>query len=252
MPGTCWAKTRSPASPSRCFSCLCCVAALGPALVPYSPLASDTAQALTGPSPAHWFGTDQLGRDIFSRVVVATRLDLGMRDRRRGARLRDRHPARADRRLLRWLGRSDRRPRRRHDHGVPALRAGDGHRRRTRQQCRQHRLCDRDHQSADLCPARPAPRPMSGAMPVLSRQRGCAAMARRGSCLTQLLPNILPLMMVQVSLTLGYAILNAAGLSFIGLGVRPPTAGMGHHGRRGRQQSSSRASGGWRCSRGSC
>ena len=27
---------------------------------------------------AHWFGTDQLGRDIFSRVIVATRLDLGI------------------------------------------------------------------------------------------------------------------------------------------------------------------------------
>jgi peptide/nickel transport system permease protein len=45
--------------------------------------------------------------------------------------------------------------------------------------------------------------------------------------LAQLLPNIMPLMMVQVSLTLGYAILNAAGLSFIGLGVRPPTAEWG-------------------------
>ena len=30
------------------------------------------------PSAAHWFGTDQLGRDIFSRVVVATRLDLAI------------------------------------------------------------------------------------------------------------------------------------------------------------------------------
>ena len=45
--------------------------------------------------------------------------------------------------------------------------------------------------------------------------------------LAQLLPNVMPLMMVQVSLTLGYAILNAAGLSFIGLGVRPPTAEWG-------------------------
>jgi peptide/nickel transport system permease protein len=34
-------------------------------------------------------------------------------------------------------------------------------------------------------------------------------------------------MTVQVSLTLGYAILNAAGLSFIGLGVRPPTPEWG-------------------------
>ena len=41
------------------------------------------------------------------------------------------------------------------------------------------------------------------------------------------LPNILPLMMVQMSLTMGWAILNAAGLSFIGLGVRPPTPEWG-------------------------
>jgi peptide/nickel transport system permease protein len=40
-------------------------------------------------------------------------------------------------------------------------------------------------------------------------------------------PNILPPMMVQISLNLGWAILNAAGLSFIGLGVRPPTAEWG-------------------------
>ena len=50
-------------------------AIFGPYVVPYDPLASDTAAALTAPSAAHWFGTDQLGRDIFSRVIVATRLD---------------------------------------------------------------------------------------------------------------------------------------------------------------------------------
>ena len=44
---------------------------------------------------------------------------------------------------------------------------------------------------------------------------------------TQILPNILPPMMVQVSLNMGWAILNAAGLSFIGLGVRPPNAEWG-------------------------
>jgi len=42
-----------------------------------------------------------------------------------------------------------------------------------------------------------------------------------------ILPNIMPIMMVQVSLTMGYAILNAAGLSFIGLGVKPPTPEWG-------------------------
>src|SRR3979409_449396 len=50
-------------------------ALFGPYVVPYDPLASDTVAALKAPSAAHWFGTDQLGRDIFSRVIVATRLD---------------------------------------------------------------------------------------------------------------------------------------------------------------------------------
>ena len=45
--------------------------------------------------------------------------------------------------------------------------------------------------------------------------------------LAHILPNIMPIMIVQMSLTMGYAILNAAGLSFIGLGVRPPTAEWG-------------------------
>ncbi|MGH8648801.1 MAG: ABC transporter permease, partial [Burkholderiales bacterium] len=42
-----------------------------------------------------------------------------------------------------------------------------------------------------------------------------------------LFPNVLPPMMVQISLNMGWAILNAAGLSFIGLGVRPPQAEWG-------------------------
>ena len=45
--------------------------------------------------------------------------------------------------------------------------------------------------------------------------------------LVHILPNIMPIMIVQMSLTMGYAILNAAGLSFIGLGVRPPAPEWG-------------------------
>ena len=41
------------------------------------------------------------------------------------------------------------------------------------------------------------------------------------------MPNIVPPLMVQSSLNMGWAILNAAGLSFIGLGVRPPEAEWG-------------------------
>src|SRR5258707_12426151 len=50
-------------------------AIFGPYVVPYDPLASDTAAALKPPSAAHWFGTDQVGSDIFSLVIVARRLD---------------------------------------------------------------------------------------------------------------------------------------------------------------------------------
>ena len=41
------------------------------------------------------------------------------------------------------------------------------------------------------------------------------------------MPNILPPLVVQASLNLGWAVLNAAGLSFIGLGVRAPTPEWG-------------------------
>lgn len=51
-------------------------ALFGPLIVPYDPLASNTSNALKPPSSDHWFGTDNLGRDVFSRVIVATRLDL--------------------------------------------------------------------------------------------------------------------------------------------------------------------------------
>ena len=53
-------------------------AIFGPLVAPYDPLARDTAAAYQSPSTAHWFGTDQLGRDIMSRVITATRLDLAI------------------------------------------------------------------------------------------------------------------------------------------------------------------------------
>jgi peptide/nickel transport system permease protein len=47
------------------------VAIFGPWIVPYDPIASDVPQALMPPNAAHWAGTDQLGRDVFSRLLVA-------------------------------------------------------------------------------------------------------------------------------------------------------------------------------------
>ena len=60
------------------FTAFVLLALVGPWIVPYDPLASDSGAALQPPSAAHWFGTDALGRDIFSRTIVATRLDMGI------------------------------------------------------------------------------------------------------------------------------------------------------------------------------
>ncbi|MBO0902522.1 ABC transporter permease [Jiella sonneratiae] len=48
-------------------------AAFAPAFVPYDPLADDLLNTLAPPSAEHWFGTDQIGRDVFSRVLVGAR-----------------------------------------------------------------------------------------------------------------------------------------------------------------------------------
>ncbi|OII36022.1 peptide ABC transporter permease [Curtobacterium sp. MMLR14_014] len=53
------------------------VAALVPgALTHHDPLAAEPAAKLTAPDAAHWFGTDQLGRDLYARVVHGTALTL--------------------------------------------------------------------------------------------------------------------------------------------------------------------------------
>ena len=48
-------------------------ALLGRHLTPHDPYADDLLHTLPPPSAAHWFGTDQLGRDVFSRVIVGAR-----------------------------------------------------------------------------------------------------------------------------------------------------------------------------------
>ena len=45
--------------------------------LPYDPAAIDLHQRLLSPGDAHWLGTDHLGRDIFSRLLAATRVSLG-------------------------------------------------------------------------------------------------------------------------------------------------------------------------------
>jgi peptide/nickel transport system permease protein len=52
------------------------LAAFGPMIAPYSPTAADGSAILTPPSGKHWLGTDSSGSDIFSRVIAAPRIDV--------------------------------------------------------------------------------------------------------------------------------------------------------------------------------
>jgi peptide/nickel transport system permease protein len=208
------------------FLLIVLAALIGPYVVPYDPLASDTAAALKGPSAAHWFGTDQLGRDVFSRVIVATRLDFFI--------------AVASVALVFLMG------------GLAGVAAGffGGWTDRI-----VGRIADtimafplfvlamgivaalgNTVQNIVLATAIvnfPLYARVARAEANVRREAGFVQAARLSGngemriLLGQILPNIMPIMVVQMSLTMGYAILNAAGLSFIGLGVRPPTAEWG-------------------------
>jgi peptide/nickel transport system permease protein len=208
------------------FLAIVLAALVGPYVVPYDPFASDTAAALKAPSGAHWFGTDQLGRDVFSRVVVATRLDFFI--------------AVASVALVFLMG------------GLAGVAAGffGGWTDRV-----VGRIADtimafplfvlamgivaalgNTVQNVVLATAIvnfPLYARIARAEANVRREAGFVQAARLSGngelriLLAQILPNIMPIMVVQMSLTMGYAILNAAGLSFIGLGVRPPTAEWG-------------------------
>ena len=183
----------------------------GPALVPYDPLATEAARALEPPSWSHWFGTDNLGRDVFSRVIVATRLDLtiSVAAVALGFVIGSVLGSAAGY----WGGWID-----------AVLNRG-----------------------LDIIMAFPLFVLAMGLVAALGntvenmvraevnirRNAGFAQAAKLAGnsdlrvLAFHIFPNSLPPMMVQVSLNLGWAILNAAGLSFIGLGVRPPTPEWG-------------------------
>jgi peptide/nickel transport system permease protein len=196
-------------------------AIFGPSIVPYDPLQTNAALQLKPPSWSHWFGTDQLGRDVFSRVVVAARLDLAI--------------SIAAVALSFFLG------------SFLGLVSGYfggwvdtiiG------------RICDtimafplfvlamgivaalgntiENIVYATAIINLPFYIRMVRTETIIRREAGFVQAARLSGnpdwriIGLHIFPNALPPMMVQVSLNLGWAILNAAGLSFIGLGVRPP------------------------------
>jgi peptide/nickel transport system permease protein len=52
------------------------VSLLAPLITPWDPAAINAYQVLLPPSTAHWMGTDELGRDVFTRVIFGTRISL--------------------------------------------------------------------------------------------------------------------------------------------------------------------------------
>ena len=52
------------------------LAVFAPLITPYNPIAQNLNDTLQGPSAAHWLGTDELGRDIWTRLLYGGRVDL--------------------------------------------------------------------------------------------------------------------------------------------------------------------------------
>lgn len=64
------------AAASLAFLVILTIAALAVPILPIDPLAQDLLRSLEGPSRDHWFGTDELGRDIMARVITGARTSL--------------------------------------------------------------------------------------------------------------------------------------------------------------------------------
>ncbi|MDR3436363.1 ABC transporter permease subunit [Telmatospirillum sp.] len=57
---------------------LCLTAVFAPWVAPYDPTAADYDNILSGPTAAHWAGTDAFGRDVFSRILHGARISLAV------------------------------------------------------------------------------------------------------------------------------------------------------------------------------
>jgi peptide/nickel transport system permease protein len=208
------------------FALFILVAILGSWIAPYDPLASNVGPSLQAPSSKHWFGTDALGRDILSRVIVATRVDfiialsavlssfvigglLGALAGYYGGWL--------DRIIMRVCDMVMSFPLFVLAMGIVAA------------------LGNTIFNIILATAVVNLPFYIRVARTEVNVRRDAgfveaARLAGNGDArilLLHLIPNALPPMMVQVSLNMGWAILNAAGLSFIGLGVSPPAAEWG-------------------------
>jgi peptide/nickel transport system permease protein len=71
-----WYRNGSLIAGTVIVGALILVAIFAPLITPYSPTTQNLTDVLQGPSGAHWLGTDQFGRDVFTRLIWSTRVDL--------------------------------------------------------------------------------------------------------------------------------------------------------------------------------
>jgi peptide/nickel transport system permease protein len=204
---------------------LCFLAAFGQHLTSFQPLAT-SGDILSAPSKAHLFGTDHVGRDILSRVLIASRMDMGIAfsavllslvaGTTLGA-MAGYYGGMIDMAVTRLVETIM---------AFPlfvlamAIVAALG-----------NSVSNIIYATAIINLPFYARLTKAEVNIRRSAQFVEAAMLSGNSStrvvFVHILPNVLPTLMVQASLNMGWAILNAAGLSFIGLGVRPPDAEWG-------------------------
>jgi peptide/nickel transport system permease protein len=205
---------------------LAVVAVFAPWLAPHDPLAQNLMNRLSGPSMSHWLGTDEVGRDVLSRLLAGTQVSLVAALLAVAVAVVLGVPTGL---LAGYLGRGV---------DMALSRVADAF------------LAIPGLILAIAVAAALGPN-LTNAMiavglvyaPAFFRVARAATISARSSTYVQaaittgcstvrvlgrhVLPNVAPPLLVKTFLTFGYAILAEAGLSYLGLGVQPPEASWG-------------------------
>ena len=201
-------------------------ALFGPSVVPYDPYRDDLLNTLSPPSTGHWFGTDQIGRDIFSRVVVGARPILAT------APLATLIATGLGTTLGLFTG---------YIGGVVDLAVG----RLIEVLLALPLIIVALLALVALGPSSATVIAVIGIIftPLIARTVRAAVLAERALdyvaaaelrgegtaqiMFVEILPNVLPAVLVETTVRLGYAIFAVASLSFLGFGIQPPSADWG-------------------------